>query len=174
MALETTMEKQDFYARLAEVIERPLTELETELLDMACELDAAEKRRLELDVEADARSTIKGRVPEFIPLAEVSTRAAEGSYGYWLYDRRTKTWLIGMSRGTHEHLAGLLHRILTGAGDGFFSLDTAAERYIEEHLGFFVSGAMNMYIPIKDEGCVLTDEEQVFDQLKGKLSWRGI
>jgi hypothetical protein len=168
------MDKQTFYKRLADAIHRPLLPFDIELLNIACELDVDDKRRLEFEVNEGLRDTIKGRIPEFIPLQEVPARASEGNYGYWLYDRRTATWIIGMSRGTHEHLAGLLYGIYNGDNDSVFTIEANAEKYIKQHYGFFVSGAANMYIPIKDEGCVLTDDEQIFNQVKGNLQWRGI
>ena len=168
------MDKQEFYAQISKVVNRPLNKLEINLLDIACEPDADDKRRLEIEVEEGMRSTLKGRIPEFIALNDIPARAAEGNYGYWLYDRNTKTWLIGLSKGTHEHLAGTLYGIMVEGKVSAWGIETAAEKYIEEHLGFFVSGAMNMYIPIKDDGCILTAEEQVFNQVKGNLGWRGI
>ena len=165
------MDKQDFYARLSEVVKRPLTALEVKLLDIAC--DPEDLEGLKRGVDGGWIKSLKGKVPEFIPLQDAEARLSEGQVNYWLYDRKTQVWLINIAKGHHEHLAGILYGIFTDT-DSVCATETNAEKYIEEHYGFFVSGALNMYIPIKDDGCVLTAEEQVFNQAKGSLKWRGI
>jgi hypothetical protein len=114
------MTKSMFYARLSTVLDRRLTPLELTLLDLACG-----------DTEPDD--------VEFILLPEVATRLAEGAVGHWLYDRRTKTWLINLPAGIHVHLMGVLYGIYTEV-DLAWDTEVQAERYIEEHYGFFLSG----------------------------------
>lgn len=168
------MSKDEFYARLAAAIGRPLSGLESELLDIACEPKAHGKRRLETATRPEHLEELRGRIPEFIPLEDVASRAAAGAYGYWLFDRKTQTWLIGLSGGTHELLAGVLYGVLQGDEDAVFEHEESAEKYINECCGFFVSGAMNLCVPIKAERYVLEGQERIFEKLKGQLDWRSL
>lgn len=165
------MDVNAFYERIEKFINRPLTELEVDFLDIACLPENLE--RLEEGLAGGWIDTLKGKVPEFISLEDVESRLSEGTIGYWLYDRNTKTWIINMNRGSHEHLAGTLYGIFDDNTKAY-TIERDAEKYIEEQLGFFISGAMNMYIPIKDDRCILTVDEQVFNEAKGPHCWRGI
>lgn len=96
----------------------------------------------------------------------------------WLYDRKSKTWIVGIF-GSHEFIVGALYAVYNNLldEDGYatgMELEEYAEKYVEEGYGFYVSGSMNMWIPIKGDDVHLTEEEQIFNSLKGKLSWRGI
>lgn len=142
------MTKNDFIARLETIAGRNLTDFELDQLQIAF-----------------------GNVTEFVDISEVNNRFAAGKVGYWLYDKATKTWVINMKTGSHEIFAGTLYNIQS---DEELWEEDAAEKYIREHYGFFVSGVMNMYIPIKDELYILSAEEVVFDKAKGHLNWRGI
>ena len=165
------MNHTEFYQKITDVIHRPLTKLEIEFLDIACLPEGLEQ--LKENLKEGWIETLQGRIPEFVGLDEAKARWSEGPTGLWLYDRNTRTWIIGMKRGSHEHLAGTLYGIYNNSTSAF-NIEVDAEMYITKHYGFFVSGAFNSYIPIKDDRYVLTPEEQIFEIAKGIRPWRGI
>jgi hypothetical protein len=125
------MQKIGFYTRIAIAINRPLTRLELELLDIAFEEDPVLLARHDRETATGKVSTTKGKLPEFIDLADVPARVANGPYGPWLYDRTTKTWLIGMAGGMHEYLMGALHGLFSKKRIAVAQLEAEAEQYIE-------------------------------------------
>lgn len=147
------MTKDDFFTRLESSLGRALTNSELDQLN------------------PPLKTNYRYSVPEYLDISEVGARVAEGKAGYWLYDKTTRTWIINMNIGSHEVFTGTLYNIITHQ---YLWEDDAAEKYIKEHYGFFLSGAMNMYIPIKDEFYNLSAEELIFDKAKGPLNWRGI
>lgn len=161
------IQPEGFYERLEAAIGRPIDDEDKDFLNISLRVERpATIARYREDGE-DPR----GLYTEYIPLEHVAARLAEQKIGHWLYDRRLKLWFINLNRGAHEHLMGTLYRLYTGAD---LWAEEAAEKYILEHYGFFVSGSMNCYIPIKDDHCVLTPEEAIFEKAKGQLAWRGI
>jgi hypothetical protein len=148
------MEKGDFFARLELFVNRNLTISEIDLLNIPLK-----------------SSDGYGRGIEFLDISEVEDRLAKGDIGYWLYDKTTKTWIVNMTSGGHELLTGCIYDILTDSDEW---QEDAAEKYLTEHFGFFVSGSMNNYIPMKDENYILADDEYIFNRAKGRLHWRGI
>lgn len=164
--------KEDFLARIETAVNRPLLDVEKDILSIGEQ--KVDMSRLQLRLDAGFIDTTRGYITEFIDVCDVATRLAEKRIGYWLYDRATKMWVINMERGAHTVFAGALHTILSGGDIVMASSDEDAEKYILEHRGFYVSGAMNMYIPIKDEKMRFTPEEEVFELARGTLGWRGI
>lgn len=153
------MNKKEFYLLIEEVINRSLTELEIELLDIVCESDS---------------STYSSNciLLEYVHITDMPIRVMRGSCGYWLYDRKTKVALLGLERGLHEQLMSTLYAIYTNSN--YLSFEDNAEHYINQCMGFYLSGSLNMHIPIKADQCILSQNEQIFNTSKGKLSWRGI
>ena len=166
------MTKEEFYGHIANITGRPLTERQALRLDCGCEPEDLEGTMRGID--GGWIKSLRGKVPEFIPIHNAPARLAEGTIGWWLYDRKSATWIINMNRGTHELMAGALYDVYSDEPSDWINLDALAEKYIDEGYGCFVSGSMNMYIPIKDDSFILTEHEQVLDRAKGSLKWRGI
>lgn len=75
-----------------------------------------------------------------VPLGQVHAILSSETFevGNWHYDRTAECLLVNMRRGGHEHLSGALFKLYTGSDD---RTELAAERFIEDGLGWFKSSA---------------------------------
>jgi hypothetical protein len=69
--------------------------------------------------------------------AQVLTAATYDVWN-WHYDRTTQHLLVNLQRCRHELLSANLHKIYVGSEQ---NTETAAERFIDEGLGWFKSSA---------------------------------
>ena len=159
---------EGFITRLEATLERPLSDFEHKLLQISLEVE----RPTEIKYRQEDGEDIRGLYTEYIPLEHAAERYAQGRIGRWLYDRRLKLWFINMNSGAHVQLMATLYRLYENQPYG--DSDAMADEYIDKHCGFFVSGALNLYLPVKADDCVLTPDEAIFEQARGRHVWRGI
>ena len=164
------MNHLEFYKHLETVVGRKLTDLEADMLDITC---APPHHIAERVLKNEPEEWDEGRYPIFVHLKDVEEHYKKGKYGWWLYDKTSKIWITNIESGSHVVMAGMLYQIFKNS-DRYINSDESADLYIEEHMGFFVSASMRMYIPIKADDYVLTEEEAIFEKAKGSLKWRGI
>lgn len=162
-----------FIQRVEQVIGRQLTKSELgtlvgNVLDFDQEMFDDYKERGWLDGKSSRKFL------EFHPIEQVPDRVSgkEWDFGYWLYDKKSKVFICNLKLGVHEVLTGTLYNIYQNSE--YNDYETGAEKYLDEHYGFYCSGSMNMYIPMKDEKYEFTDEEQIFESIRGRLEWRGV
>lgn len=109
---------------------------------------------------------------EYVDLADAAERYARGKVGLWLYDKRTMVWIVGLQAGAHEQLAATLYGIYND--NPFGRSRESAAKYVQHHYGFYLSGAMNLRVPIKADDYQLSPEEEIFNSAKGGLAWRSV
>lgn len=75
-----------------------------------------------------------------VPLSSVKKVLEADSFkaANWHYDRTAGVMLVNMNRGRHEHLSGVLHQLYVGTDP---QIESAAEKFIDEGLGWFKSSA---------------------------------
>ena len=74
-----------------------------------------------------------------VPLKSVrSLLASDFEIGNWHYDRKAECLLVNLRRGRHEHLSAVLHQIYVNTEN---NTERAAEKFIDEGLGWFKSSA---------------------------------
>lgn len=100
-----------------------------------------ETERLQAIAESFLVDVSKGYVgiSVIVPLKAVrSLLTSDFEIGNWHYDRKAECLLVNLRRGRHEHLSAILHRLYVNTDN---KIETAAEKFIDEGLGWFKSSA---------------------------------
>lgn len=164
--------RSGFLALLEETIGRPLHDYE--LLELTAVINEEDtyitkaKTGVYVDPKLNERAAFYSE-PTYHHLSDV--KGLDLTNG-WLYDRRMKVLIHGLFGG-HELFAKTLYAIYNDI-EWFDEED--AEKYINENYGCFISRTCNMFVPIKADTFIFTDEEYVLDstKVKGQLGWRGV
>jgi hypothetical protein len=92
-----------------------------------------------------------------VPLKAIhSLLASDFKIGNWHYDRKAECLLVNLRRGRHERLSAVLHQIYVNTDN---NTETAAEKFIDEGLGWFKSSASYGRMLLGD-GVRLTAQEK--------------
>lgn len=170
--------REGFHNRIESFIDRALSDFEKSMLSIGLgETDTYKKRLDELNEMKDVHPEQKRwwniagtSTPEYHDLSNAKVRLNQEKLYVWLYDKNTQTFICNMGAGYHAAIMAALYMIYKNNKDDY-DMDAYADKYVEECMGFYVSGAMGMRIPIKSEQYILNDiETEVF----GDIKFRGL